>query len=54
MEVYLLIVKSEKSGRLVAVNVFNTAELARKHSDEWLEIYNDITTEIRPQTVGEE
>ena len=54
MKVYLLIIKSEFSEKLVAVNVYSTAKLARKSSDEWLKIYNDITTEVRPQVVGEE
>ena len=54
MKVYLLIVKKEGTENIVAVNVYSTAEIARKHSDSWLEIYNDITAEVRPQVVGEE
>ena len=54
MKVYLLIVKEEKTEELITVQVFSTAEIARKHSNEWLRIYNDVTAEVRPQVVGEE
>ena len=54
MAVYLLIVKSEDSEKLITVQVFSTAEVARKHSDEWLKLYNDVTAEVRPQMVCEE
>ena len=54
LKVWLLIVKSKDSERLTTVQVFNKAETARKHSDEWLALYNDITAEVRPQIVCEE
>ena len=54
MKVYLLIVKSTDSGKLVAAHVFSTAEIARKHSDAWLKVYADVTAEVSPQVIQEE
>ena len=53
MKVCLLIVKEKDSERLITIGVYSTAEIARKHSDKWLELYSDVTAEVRPQVVGE-
>ena len=51
--VYLLIVTSDDSGKLITVGVYETPELARRSSQEWLGTYSDIETEVRPQMVRE-
>ena len=51
LQVWLLIVKKENSNDLIAAQVFSSSEIARKHSDKWLEIYHDVTAEVRPQIV---
>ncbi|KKK83462.1 hypothetical protein LCGC14_1442580 [marine sediment metagenome] len=55
MKVYLLIVKSTDSKKLIAAHVFSTAKVAGEHGDEIRHLLgNDATVEISPQIVQEE